>query len=153
MRERFLSIGDDAWIEDDTGAKAFRVDGKALRFRDTWVLKDALGRDVATIKEKKLSIRDAVTIDLGGRHAKVKKRKIGFRERFLVEIEGGPDLKVKGNFVDHEYEIERDGHEIAEVSKRWFRIRDTYGVDVHEMGDAPLVLAVTVAVDAMTRRD
>ena len=149
MRERMFSIGDDYWIENDDGAKVFRVNGKALRFRDTWVLEDAAGREVAKIREKKLSVRDAITIDIGSGHAKVKKALIGFRDRFHVEVDGGKDLKVHGNIVDHEYEIERDGHKIAEISKRWFRIRDTYGVDVGDASDAPLVLAVTVAVDAL----
>jgi uncharacterized protein YxjI len=40
------------------------------------------------------------------------------------------DDYAQGNFVDHEYTIERDGDKIAEVSKRWFRVRDTYGVEV-----------------------
>ena len=45
-------------------------------------------------------------------------------------MEGGPDLKIKGNIVDHEYSLERDGATVAEVSKRWFRVADTYGVEV-----------------------
>jgi uncharacterized protein YxjI len=58
---------------------------------------------------------------------------------------------VKGNIVDHEYEIERDGHhQIAEVSKKWLRARDTYGVEVPNPADAVLVLAVAVAVDALS---
>ncbi len=44
-------------------------------------------------------------------------------------IEAG-ELSAKGNIVDHEYEIERDGHKIAEISKRWFRVRDTYGIEI-----------------------
>ena len=32
--------------------------------------------------------------------------------------------------MDHEYTIENDSEKIAEVSKRWFRIADTYGVEV-----------------------
>jgi len=31
MREDLLSFGDDYWIEDEGGAKAFHVNGKALR--------------------------------------------------------------------------------------------------------------------------
>jgi uncharacterized protein YxjI len=104
---------------------------------------------VATIREKKLSIRDSITIDLGGRHATVKKALVGFRDRFVVEVDGGEDLKVTGNIVDHEYEIERDGDQIAEVSKKWFRVRDTYGVEVRDPLDTPLVLAVTVAIDGL----
>jgi len=152
MREKLISIGDDYWIEDESGAKRYRVDGKAMRVRDTWVLEDAGGHEVAVIREKKLSIRDAITIDVGGREAKVKKALVGFRDRFHVEVQGGRDLKVHGNIGDHEYEIERDGEEIGSVSKKWFRVRDTYGVSVQHLADVPLVLAVTVAVDALSDR-
>jgi uncharacterized protein YxjI len=150
MRERMISIGDDYWIEDDAGAKRFRVNGKAVRLRDTWELEDAHGEVVGRIREKKLSIRDSITIEAGGMEAKVKQALVGIRERFHVEVAGAPDLKVHGNFVDHEYEIERDGDTIATVSKRWFRVRDTYGVGVRDAADTVLVLAITVAVDAMS---
>ena len=150
MREKLFSIGDDYWIETDGGERAFKVNGKALRLRDTWVLEDANGTEVATIRERKLSLRDAIKIEMGDRSATVKKALVGLRDRFHVEVDGGPDLKVHGNIVDHEYEIERDGDKIAEVSKKWFRVRDTYGVEVDNPLDAVLVLAVTVAVDAMS---
>src|SRR4249919_2505739 len=149
MRQKMLSIGDDYWIEDDAGNRVFRVDGKAVRIRDTWTLEDANGREVATIREKKLSIRNTITIDLGDRKATVKKALVGIRDRFHVEVDGGEDLKIQGNIVDHEYRIERDGDEIAEVSKNWFRVRDTYGVEIRNPLDVPLVLAATVAVDAL----
>ena len=38
LREKMFAIGDDYWIETDTGQRAFRVDGKALRIRKTLVL-------------------------------------------------------------------------------------------------------------------
>jgi uncharacterized protein YxjI len=152
MREKMIAIGDDYWIEDDSGAKVYKVNGKVARIRDTWVLEDARGEEVSKIRERKLSVRDAIKIEYGGREAKVKKALVGFRDRFHVEVEDGEDLRVKGNIVDHEYEIERDGDKIAEVSKKWFRVRDTYGVEVHNVLDAPLVLAVTVAVDALSDR-
>jgi uncharacterized protein YxjI len=151
MRQRMLSIGDDYWIENSEGVKAFKVDGKAMRIRDTWTLQGPDGREVATIREKKLSIRDKIRIELpGGREANVKKALVGFRDRFVVDVEDGPDLKVHGNIVDHEYEIERDGHKIAKISKKWFRVRDTYGVEVLDPMETVLILAVTVAVDAMS---
>ena len=151
MRERLLSVGDDYWIEDGAGNRVFLVDGKALRLRDTWILKDAGGADVAEIKERKLTVRDKMTIDLGGRSAHVTKRIVGIRDHFKVDVDGESDLKVHGNIVDHEYEIERDGDQVAEVSKKWFRVRDTYGVEIVDGVDPVLILAVTVAVDAMTR--
>jgi uncharacterized protein YxjI len=149
MRDELISIGDDYWIEDDRRRRAYKVNGKAVRFRDTWILEDTTGREVAKIRERKLSVRDAIKIEFPGGEATVKKALVGIRDRFHVDVDGGPDLKAHGNIVDHEYEIERDGDTIATVSKRWFRVRDTYGVEVRHVADAPLVLAITVAIDAL----
>ena len=144
MREKLISIGDDYWIEDDSGERTFKVNGKAARIRDTWVLEDVGGNEVASIRERKLSSRNAIKIEIGGREATVKKALVGFRDRFHVEVEHGDDLTVKGNILDHDYDIERGGKKIAEVSKKWMRARDTYGVEVRDAADTVLVLAVTV---------
>ena len=48
-----------------------------------------------------------------------------------MKVEDGPDLRVQGNIVDHEFEIEADGTKIAPGQ------------------DDVVVLAVAVAVDAM----
>ena len=150
MREKMIAIGDDYWIENESGAKAFKVNGKALRIRDTWKLEDANGNTAAEIQEKKLSVRDKIKIDLaGGRSATVKKAMVGIRDRFHIEVDDGPDMKAHGNILDHEYEIERDGDKIAEVSKKWFRVRDTYGVDIYDETETVLLLAITVAIDAL----
>jgi uncharacterized protein YxjI len=153
MREKLLSIGDDYWIEDEAGNRAFRVDGKALRVRQTFVLEDAQGQQVAKIQERKLSLRDKMVIDRGGNTAAtVKKAIVGMRDRFSIDVEGAGELHAKGNFVDHEYEVERDGNVVARISKRWFRVRDTYGVEVAPGEDDPLLLAVTVCIDALSHR-
>jgi len=150
MREKVFAIGDDFWIEDAAGNRVFKVDGKAVRLRDTFILEDAHGNEVSKIQEKALSVRDKMTIESGSTKATVHKRLIGIRDHFTIEVEGGEDLKAHGNIVDHEYEIERDGEKVAEVSKKWFRVRDTYGVEIDPAQNPVLVLAVTVAVDTMT---
>ena len=151
MREKILTIGDDYWIEDDDGNKVFKVDGKAARIRETFVLEDASGRELAKIQEKKLTVRDKMTIESGTTTATVRKRLVGIRDRFIIEVEGGEDLTAKGDFVDHEYEIERDGDTVATVSKKWFRVRDTYGVQLAAGQDVALILSITVCLDAMSR--
>jgi uncharacterized protein YxjI len=156
MRERLLAIGDDFWIEDEHGERAFRVDGKALRVRDTLVFEDADGHELARIQERKARVRDSMEIEdpEGGRIAMVKKALVSpLRDRFEVEVDDGEDLSVHGNIVDHEYTIEQGGAKVAEVSKRWFRVRETYGVEVDPGHDDALILAVTVCIDQMTRDD
>lgn len=152
MREKLLAVGDDYWIDDESGQHAFLVDGKAMRIRQTFVMKDGSGTEVATIKEHKLSVRDNMHIDLGDRGVTVKKALVGLRDRFSIEVEHGHDLKAHGNIVDHEYEIEGDHGTVAKISKKWFRVRDTYGVEIEPGVDPVLILAVTVAIDAMEGR-
>ena len=44
---RRCSRSGTTWIENDDGDRVFKVDGKALRVRDTFVLEDASGRVAA----------------------------------------------------------------------------------------------------------
>jgi uncharacterized protein YxjI len=153
MREKMFSIGDDFWIENDAGERVYKVDGKALRIRETLVLEDASGNELLKIREKKLRIRDTMEIERDDHTvATVKKALITpLRERFSIEVEGGDDMEAKGNIVDHEYKIERSGDKVAEVSKRWFRIRDTYGIEIGPGQEDALILAAAVCIDRMTR--
>ena len=156
MRQRILSIGDDYEIENEQGEHAFKLDGKALRVRRTIILKDSDGHELYKIQERMLHVRDSMEIEGadGNRVAMVHKAMIDpLRERWIVKLEGGPDLHVQGNIVDHEYTIEGDGNRAAEVSKRWFRVRDTYGVEVAPDQDDALLLAVTAVIDAMAHPD
>jgi uncharacterized protein YxjI len=51
MREKLVSIGDDFWIENNRGEKVFKVDGKALRVRQTLIFEDRSGKELAEIQE------------------------------------------------------------------------------------------------------
>ncbi len=152
MRQKLVSVGDDYWIEDDAGDRVFRVDGKAVRLRDTLDLEDTHGNKLCRIQTRVMHIRDSMAIEDpdGERLALVHKALVSpLRERWKVDLAGDHEWKVQGDVVDHEYEIEADGRKVAEVSKKWFRVRDTYGVEIDPAEDPALVLAVTVAVDTM----
>lgn len=154
MREKMFSIGDDFWIETEDGERAFKVDGKAMRLRDTLVLEDPSGREFFKIQEKKLRVRDTMEIERDGdTAATVHKALVSpLRDRFKIEVQGGEDIDVQGNIVDHEYEFERDGDKIAQASKRWVRVRDTYGIQIAPGQDDALILAATVCVEQMADR-
>jgi uncharacterized protein YxjI len=151
MREKLVAIGDDYWIEDESGNRAYKVDGKVVRVRDTFVLRDASGEVAAKIQERKLRVRDSMKIERAAGDAVVHKALVGIRDRFKIEVDGGPDLTAHGNLVDHEYEIESDGDTVATVSKKWFRVRESYGVEIQPGQDDVLILAITICVDALTR--
>ena len=155
LREKLLSFGDDFWIENDRGERIFLVDDKVLRVRDTVVIKDAGGNELLKLQKRLLRARDTMAIERGGdKVATVKKAFLTpLRDRFTVDLEGGGQLEVEGNILDHEYQITRDGIPVANISKRWFRVRDTYGVAVVPGQDDALILAVTVCIDHLTDHD
>jgi uncharacterized protein YxjI len=151
MREKLFAIGDDFWIENEAGERLFKVDGKVLRARSTFILEDPHGEHLYKIQRKAMHIHDTMEIERGDeKFATVKKALISpLRDRFTIELEAGGELNAHGNVVDHEFKIERDGDTVAEISKKWVRVRETYGVEVAEGQDDALMLAITVCVDEM----
>lgn len=152
MRQKLFAFGQDFFIENQQGKKVFKVDGKVLRVRDTLYFRDLEGEELCKLQQKVARIKESMEIEGadGHRLAMVKKAIITpLRDRWTVKIGDGPDLDVQGNILDHEYKIEEGRTKIAEVSKKWFRVRDTYGVEVAPGQNDLLILAATVALDMM----
>ncbi len=152
MREKLVSFGDDFWIENEEGEKVFKFDGKMLRVRDTIVFEDTEGNVLVKIQERVARVKDSIAIEGpdGKKLAEVKQAIVNpVRDRWTVKVGDGPDLDVTGNIVDHEYTIGEGHDKVAEVSKKWFRVADSYGVEIVPGQNDILILAVTVAIDEM----
>jgi uncharacterized protein YxjI len=156
IRQNLISIGDDFWIENEEGKKVFKVDGKVFRIRKTLIFEDAKGKRLAQIQERLLAIKDTMVVeDAHGKDlAVIKKALIApLRDRWSVNVKDGPDLDVQGNILDHEYTIKQGREKVAEISKKWFRLTDTYGVEIDEGQNDILILAIAIAVDMMAHPD
>lgn len=155
VQDKAFSIGDDAWIEDEQGRKVFLLDGRALRLRQAYELKDDTGEVLLAIRRKIVALRETMVVERGGAAvAKVHKKVRLVRDRFCVDLKDG-EWTATGDFLGKEYEVDRDadGARVALVSRKWLRLRDTYTVDVADGFDVPLVLAVAVAVDALAQAE
>jgi uncharacterized protein YxjI len=152
MRERIFDIGEDLTVDDEAGRPAFRVDGKVLALRKTFVLEDLSGRPLATIRRPLIALVDTVVIQRPGLpDARVRRRLLSIlRKRYSVELPGD-DLEVAGNIVAHEYEIRRGRELAARISRSWFRVRDLYGIEVEAGEDPALMIAIAVALEEFDR--
>ena len=154
IRKKLLALGDDFWVEDESGEHVFHVDGKILRPRDTFVIETPDGDELVKIKEQRLKLRKTLAIERQGEPlATVSKDLLTpLRDKLTVELTGGGVLEAKGDLFDHEFTVEwENGVPMAEVSKRWFSVRDTYGLTVYPKQDAVLALAIAVCIDAVQR--
>jgi uncharacterized protein YxjI len=155
VREKLFSIGDDFWITDEHGDKAFLVDGKVLRLRQTLEIRDAGGRVLVTVRKKLIAVHETMEIEQDGvLVATVRKALISpLHHRSTVDLADGGQLEVVGSILDKEFEITAGGQVLARISRAWFRIRDTYGVDVAPGQDDVLFLAMAVALDRIQHDD
>jgi uncharacterized protein YxjI len=155
IRERMFALGDDFDITDEDGRRVYHVDGKVLTLRDRLVIEDPSGAEVAAVHRHLVALRPTYEVTVGGEKAVEVRRHFftPFREKFTIDIPGPDDLQISGDLLDHEFTVERDGREVASVSKRWLSIRDTYGVRIADGEDHLLILASVLALDlAMARK-
>ena len=153
LKQKFWSWGDDFAIKDERGVDVFRVDGRAFSWGDKLSFQDVSGNEVAFIRQKLLSWGPTYEIEREGRLLAVVKQKrfTLFRCRFSVDVPGPDDLEAQGDFLDHEYRFEQSGRVVATVSKQWFRLTDTYGIEI-DGGDDVLLLASAVVIDLVCHK-
>ena len=146
-----FSIGDDFWIENGAGERVYRVDGKALRVRQTLILETPAGEPLFRIQEKVLRIRETMDIEgPNGTVATVQQALVTpLRQRFRASFVAGGEWQIQGNIFDHENEISASDGPVATIGKRWFRVRDAYGIEVAQGRDAAMVIAVAIVVDSL----
>jgi uncharacterized protein YxjI len=149
MKQEFWCLGDDFVIRDEQGNSCYQVDGSAFSFGHKLSFQDMEGREVATIRERLLSWGPSYEIGLSGQGITTvsKEHFTFFYCKFEIDGPGPQDYEADGDFLDHEYKIKgRDGI-AAEITKRWFSLTDSYGIEVADDSNPVLMLATAVVID------
>jgi len=151
VRQRIVSFAASFWITDEDGNEVFYVDGHALQFRKTFELSDRSGAVVAMIRQQLFRLRAAMDIERDGAViATVRRANFSpFRHRYEVTLADGTVLEAAGNFSDMNWELAAPGRVVGRISRQWFKVRDTYGVEVEPGEDAALVIAIAVSIDRL----
>jgi uncharacterized protein YxjI len=149
VRERLFSIKDDFWVTDADGTRVFFVDARILSLRHALDLKDAAGRTLATIRHRLLTFTDTMEIEHDGAVVATVHKAVfsPLHHRAHIDIAGGGRLEAAGDIVGKEFEIREGDRVLARVSRKWFRIRDTYAVDVAPGENDALMVAIAVCLD------
>jgi uncharacterized protein YxjI len=122
MTQRMGAIGDNYYIQDDQGARVFKVDGQALCVRDTLIFRDMSGNDLCRTQEHMVRVKDTMEVEAahGETSAHVKKAMITpLHDHCVVRIGNGPDLDVQGNILTHEFRITDGSTTVAESPNSW----------------------------------
>ncbi len=149
MKQKLFSWGDDFTIKNDNNQDTFFVDGKVFSIGKQLSFQDLQGNELAFIKQKIFAWGPTYEIHRNGSLFAVIKKEVFtlFSCKFTIDLPGPNDLEAKGDFFDHEYSFKQGKTIVATVSKQWFTLTDTYGVEIITGGDDILILACTVAID------
>ena len=150
VRERLFDIKDDFWVTDEDGRRVFFVNARLVSLHHTLVLEDAAGRKLASIKHKLLTFTDAINIEHDGAVVATVHRAVfsPLHHRAHIDLhDGGGRLEAVGNIIDKDFEIRDGRHVLARISRKWFTIRDAYGVDVAPGQDDAFIIAIAVCLD------
>ena len=155
LQEKIFALGEDFWIQNERGEQVYKVDGAAFSLRNRFVLQDAAGDDLLEAESKLLSFQPTVNIEKQGQpYATVSKRLFTFlhQEYDIVTAEGTP-YQANGDITNHEYAVTGPAGQVAQMSRAWFSIRDSYGVAVAPGVDVPLMLAAAVCIEEISERE
>ncbi|MEO7368822.1 MAG: LURP-one-related family protein [Gemmatimonadaceae bacterium] len=155
LKQKLFSLGDDFYIRDENERDIYFVDGKFLSIGDQLSFQDLEGNELAFIKQKILAWGRTYELFRKGELVAVVKKELfaPFHHTFNVDVPGPDDLQAEGNFLDREYTFTRRDKVVATVSKQWFTLADTYGVDVADGEDDILILVSAVVVDMSCHGD
>jgi uncharacterized protein YxjI len=152
MKPKLLSLRDSYTVANEAGEDVFVVQGKAFALRNELSFRDLNGKELAFIQEKlSWGPRYEIYRD-DALYATVKKELTFFKPSLSVHLATGDDLEARGDLSNHEYTISRPDRPIAWISKAWFKLSDTYGVEVGEGQDPILILAITAVIDLVCNR-
>jgi len=149
MRQRILTLSDRFDIADASDQVCYQVQGKLLSFGKKLFLRDAQGKDLYYIKQKLFRFLPEYEIFHQNEVVlRVKKRFSFFRPKFDVFAADGT-WEIEGNFMDHEYALRRNGVLLAQISKAYFTLRDTYGINIQDDVDfdPAAIIALAIVID------
>ena len=151
LKQKLVSIGGDAWIEDTQGNRAYEVDGKALALRRTVKLMDTAGNEIYHIGKSLMHLRRTFEIKKDDKIvATIQQGLVSFLgDKFKIEFENGDELQVKGDIIDHDFTIRRGDVVVIEASQKFFSLHNVFGVQVATGFENELAMAIVIALQQM----
>ena len=147
IKQKLLSLTENFTIQDEAGRDVLKVSGKLIG--STKTISDMAGLELATVKRRYLTIRRTFEVRIGGQVVAVIRGRL-FRligAAFEIETTSGP-IEVDGRLFERDYTLRRGGKPIAQISKRWFSLTDSYGVDIFDQNDTLICIATVLAIDS-----
>jgi uncharacterized protein YxjI len=150
LKKKILSVREHYDLEDVNGTKLGEGNGNLIQLPAKFVVVDTSGSEVMRLEGKVFSLRRQFTFyDSAGQVLGTMKKKIVklIGEEYWVEKDGDQSIRIYGNFTEHDYRMEVNGTQVAQVHKKWVAIRDQLGVSITGMIDHRIVIGAVIMIE------
>ena len=151
LNQKLVSLGGDLWIEDESGNRAFEVDGKVLSLHRIHNLLDPEGNQLYEIGQSLAHVHRTFEIKRNGEVVVTIQQALFnlLGDHFTITLADGSVLSVTGDFINREFHVTRGGTDVIFASRRLLSVRDSYGVQIAPDFEVPLALAIVVGLEQM----
>ena len=148
IKQKVLTLRDRFQVYDDDEQAKYNVEGKFISIgKKLRILKGE--QEIARIEQEVLHLFGHFNIHIEGKGDYKVIRKFSFlKPKYTFE---GIDWSIEGDWFEHDYRIiSGAGEEIADISKHWISIGDTYDINIYKDKYELLALCTVLAIDADT---
>ena len=152
LQKELFSLDEDFWVENEKGEQLYKADSQATTLRETFVLANKDGEELLAIEAKLLAARPTMQVKRQGKvFATVSKKLLSLlHQHYTIQVEGGATFEAEGKISKHEYEVRSNDAVVAQISKEWFAVRDSYGIAVAPGQDDLLMIASAIAIEELS---
>lgn len=151
IKERAWTLREEFIVRDQEGTPVFKVKGKFFHIGDNLLIHDlASHEEVAHIKQKVLALTPHYEIYHQGSPWASMHQKLFhfFGERFKIKLENGSILHIEGNIWNWDFTVSDDqGNLLAQIGRRISLFNDSYGVDIAQNINVPLMIALAISIE------
>lgn len=151
IKQKVFSIGEKFNVVDVNQEPLYYVQGSFLKIPKQFTVFDRNDHVIGEITKKVLALLPQFTVMIDGDPAIIIKKELTlFKARYHIAADG---ISVKGNWWDMDFEVIKDGLQIAVINKRWVSWGDTYEVTIFDERYEKRIVALVVAIDCVKADD
>lgn len=144
-----FSLRGEYYIKDENEQNRFIILGNSALFFDLSVY-DSKDNRVATIREKKWTLKPRYYIDLDGFETIELTGRISLKQRFEIDSIGWT-IEADGALA-HEYIISDSKHTIARVHNHTFSLHSRKEIELYDAAEELTVICIVIAIAAQEQR-
>lgn len=147
VTQKLFSFADYFVIHDENQRPVYKVEGRLFSFGNKLSIYDMGGTEQIYIEQKLFKFLPEYHLFRQGQKLAVIKKEFTFmKPRFNIQGQSGAYI-VEGDFFNYNFSVKKDRQIVATVSKKFFAMRDTYGIDIADGEDVEFLLAVCIIID------